>query len=93
MLILIIGQQKRSGMLKLIKKIKKDISKHIDLNDLKNMRKVDIIKWHFGIGLYIRNKYLYKKPKNIKILSEYYHTTVVDTISDKILIDIVATLD
>ena len=41
----------------------------------------DLIFFHFGIGRYIRNKYLWQYPENIKTLSNLYGIDNVDDIS------------
>lgn len=80
-------------MLEIVQIIKKDLQNNMDLNDLKGLHERDIFKWHFGIGLYIRNKYIHKNPQNFKILSEHYHTNIVDDISEKIMREIETSLD
>lgn len=52
---------------------------------IKQMKEIieddDLMFFHFGIGKYIRNKYLWQYPENIKILSDLYGISNVDDIS------------
>lgn len=68
---------------------------NVILNDLKNKKVfVNTIKrctlkelsdFHFGMGLYIRNKFLWNDKENYIYLSKYYNETDIDKISQKIL--------
>ncbi len=48
----------------------------------------DIISVHFGVCLYIRNKYLWTNPDLVKLLNGYFKTSNVDDLSHKILNEI-----
>lgn len=54
---------------------------------VKNMSISNLIEYHFGIGMYIRNKYLWNNTDNVKTLSEYYNADCEDDISHEILKD------
>lgn len=69
-------------MPKIIEKIKKDIEKYANIEDIYSL---DELALHFGVCLYIRNHYLYNKKRNLAILSKYFKTDNVDTISRKVI--------
>lgn len=62
--------------------IKKDLEKKIDLKSLDKMNVLDI---HFGVCLYIRNKFLWKNSTLVKELNLFFRTDNVDDLSHKIL--------
>ena len=65
------------------KQIIKDITQKRKL--VKQMKEIveedDLLFFHYGIGRYIRNKYLWQYPENIKTLSNLYGIDNVDDIS------------
>ncbi|MGN1200708.1 MAG: hypothetical protein ACI4R8_00385 [Candidatus Caccovivens sp.] len=48
----------------------------------------DIISVHFGVCLYIRNKYLWRNSDVVEMLNAYFKTNNVDDLSHKILNEI-----
>ena len=58
------------------------------VNELKKIDKKDFISIHINIGMYFRNKYLWKNKSYKKDLFKYYKTNQVDTVSYKILNEI-----
>lgn len=71
-------------MLEFVQKIKSDIAKQIELDEIKTL---SLFEKHFCIGAYIRNKFLLNSAGLAK-LHEYYSTDNLDDLSAKILDEI-----
>ncbi len=56
--------------------------------DIKKVEELNIFDIHFGICLYIRNKYLWTHPETVEELKKYFNSDDVDTLSHKILDEI-----
>ena len=65
--------------------IKRDLERFINLKEVDALNPLTI---HFQICLYIRNKYLWEKPKTVKILNSYFHSEHIDDLSHMILNEI-----
>ncbi len=55
---------------------------------MENKSVKDIATLHFGLGMYIRNRYLWGNAETIQILKEYYKVESVDDISWEIIKDL-----
>ena len=67
---------------KLIEEIENDLKNQIDLKTLKTNNPLYL---HFGVGMYIRNKYLWKNPELCKKLSLDFGSSHPDEISSEII--------
>ena len=65
-----------------LKMVKKDLSKHYKIKEL---YRLDSFTKHFGIGMYIRNKYLWHDEELVNELNKHFHTTNVDSLSNEIV--------
>lgn len=65
---------------RILRWIKKDLEKSFDFNNLVD----DVFAMHFGVCQYIRNKYLWGYPKNVKKLQKIFDTNDIDTLSNQI---------
>lgn len=67
-------------------KIINDIIKNKTLvKEIKEADPDDLLFFHYGLGTYVRNQYLWSNPENIKKLSALYGTDNVDSISSCIV--------
>lgn len=66
----------------IIREIKLDLESKINLKELDM---TDVWKVHFGVCLYIRNKYLWENKPRTEMLLEYFNLENVDDLSHKIL--------
>lgn len=70
---------------RLLKNIKEDLKvKIVECEQDPEFDPEEPLFVHFGVGMYIRNKYLWHNEKNIKVLGKYYGTQEVDEISNKL---------
>ena len=61
------------------------IKNKILVKEIKEADADDLFFFHYGLGAYIRNHYLWSNPENIKKLSALYRTDNVDSISSCIV--------
>ena len=75
--------------MELIEEIKKDILSQKDaVKMLKKLKINELSRVHFSLGLYIRNKYIWRNKMNFYRLSNYYNLTNADDISGKIIYEV-----
>ena len=68
-----------------------DILKNSEVvESLENLFRENLIFMHMGLGMYIRNKYLWESKANIKYFMKYYQKDNVDEISDCIIRDLIS---
>ncbi len=52
-----------------------------EVKDLPILDCEDVVNLHFGLGMYIRNKYLWRNKENIEYFAQYYGVEHPDDIS------------
>lgn len=50
-----------------------------------NIYSDDMFFNHYGLGMFIRNNFLWQSPKNCEILFDFFHSEDVDSLSSDIL--------
>ena len=66
----------------ILNEIVNDLKGQITLEEIKNLDKIWL---DLGVCRYIRNKYLWKNPQNVKMFQEFFNVEHVDDISFAIL--------
>ena len=62
------------------------------VESLDNLLRENLIFMHMGLGMYIRNKYLWESKTNREYFMKYYHKDNVDDVSDCIIRDVISIL-